>query len=157
MNAMAPRRLSGLRSDVDLTCRRFAEMVVFYRDRLGLPVICQWSGVVRFDGGRGRWLTLWRADPAYGAEEAERSGRHSGVSFAVEGLETLCHALGHAGLPFASPPCRQPWGALMVNLIDPEGRLVTLLEQHAPRGVRHIGSIGETTGLEEMPALASAR
>ena len=130
MNASVPRRLQGLRHDVDLECRRFPEMVAFYRDRLGLPVITQWQGVARLDGGQGRWLTLWRADPAR-EWAAPCAGRHSGVCFAVDDLERLHLSLRAAGVTFASAPCRQPWGAVMVNLIDPEERLVTLVQHRA--------------------------
>ena len=129
MNASVPRRLCGLRQDVDLACHRFADTVVFYRDRLGLPAVCQWHGIVRLDGGHGRWLTLWRADPATTPEEDVRAGRHSGVCFEVADLIPLCAALRRSGLTLASEPCRQPWGAFMVNLIDPDGRLVTLIQQ----------------------------
>ena len=127
MDAGTGTRVRGLRQDVDLVCHRFEAAVGFYRDGLGLPVVTQWAGVVRLDGGRGRWLTLWRADPVADAQHVP-AGRHSGASFAVDDLARLYRLLAGAGLRFASAPCRQPWGAVMVNLVDPEGRLVTLVQ-----------------------------
>ena len=123
-------RLSGLRQDVDICCLAFPETVAFYRDRLGLPVVSQWAGVARFDGGGGRWLTLWRADPLEGAA-ACAAGRHSGASFLVDDIAALYEALGVRGVAFASRPCRQPWGSTMVNLVAPDGHLVTLVQQRA--------------------------
>jgi len=161
MNAYASHGLQGLRQDVELMCRCFPDMVVLYRDTLGLPVVTQWSGVVRLDGGRGRWLTLWRTDPAV-EHRQEPFGRHSGVCFAVEDLDRLYRSLRSSGQTFASAPCRQPWGATMVNLIDPEDRLVTFVQQRAGLRDWHDGPIaGDADGgdatIPEAMLLSAAR
>lgn len=129
-------RLGELRHDAEIVCDRFDDCVVFYRDRLGLQPIAHWAGVVRLDGGGGRWLTLWRADPLDRHEPAGH-GRHSGATFVVDDVAAVRARLGSQGVTFASAPCRQPWGAMMVNATDPDGRLVTLLQtRRQPRDWR---------------------
>ena len=155
MNASAPRRLQGLRQDVELMCRNLADMVAFYRDTLGLPVMTQWSAVVRLDGGQGRWLTLWRADSAIEGGEVP-FGRHSGVCFVVDDLERHYRTLRGAGLAFASAPCHQPRGGVMVNLIDPEGRLVTLVQHRCSAQGQGCGRLEIGDMAVEPVALASA-
>ncbi len=155
MQAVAPRRLYGLRGDVELVCWRFAQTVAFYRDCLGLPVVCQWAGVVRLDGGQGRWLTLWRADPAYMSPEDVRWGWHSPISFVVGDLDAVCTALRAAGLDLASHP-QADSPAMTLN--DPEGRAVTLLEPSAtPCRARERAGIRTLMPEDDVSALASAR
>jgi len=120
-------RLGDLRHDADIVCRRLDDCVAFYRDILGLPPVAEWSGVVRLDGGGGCWLTLWRADPL-DLERPACRGRHSGATFVVQDIAKSCERLDGRDVRFASAPCRQPWGAMMVKAEDPEGRLVTLLQ-----------------------------
>lgn len=124
-----------LRASSDIVYCRFEAAVAFYRDLLGLESIGQWDGGARFHGGCGRELTL-RRGKASDDERPAPYGRHTGVGFEAADLRRTFDALVDRGVRFASAPCSQPWGGSMVNLIDPDGRLVVLLESAATARAR---------------------
>ena len=64
-------------------------------------------------------------------EQPALIGRHTGVGLAVDDLEAEYARLAKAGVRFASPPERQPWGGFMALVEDPDGNVLYLDEVSA--------------------------
>ncbi|MBT6204457.1 MAG: VOC family protein [Alphaproteobacteria bacterium] len=120
--------IGGLQSDVEIFCTNLERSRRFYCDVLGLTVVHSMPDALRLDGGDGRWLTLWRVNPLdeTGMNEV---GRHTGATFALAALGEAYEILSSEGVQFVSRPCWQPWGHVMVNLVDPDGNVLTLLQR----------------------------
>ncbi|MDH6705793.1 catechol 2,3-dioxygenase-like lactoylglutathione lyase family enzyme [Kitasatospora sp. MAA19] len=56
------------------------------------------------------------------------------VSFAVTGIAAEYERLRHAGVGIAVPLRQEPWGELVVRLVDPNGVAVQLTEWVPPTG-----------------------
>jgi len=59
-------------------------------------------------------------------EAAAFTGRHTGLNLAVAELDAAVSELKARGATFAMEPTRQPWGAHMALLSDPDGNLFYL-------------------------------
>ncbi len=101
--------------------------VAFYRETLGLAL--QYAspehGYASLSAGAVR---LGVAVP--GEAETQLIGRHTGLGFEVADLEATHARLSAAGVHFSMPPTRQPWGAFMALLSDPDNN-VFYLDQEA--------------------------
>ena len=75
--------------------------------------------------GEGQ-LALERVDPS-DEESAALVGRFVGVSLQVPDILATYKTLVARGVDFIAPPEKQPWGAVLVHLRDPDGNVVTLL------------------------------
>lgn len=88
--------------------------VAFFRDRVGL--VLKFSdadfGYAEFDTPGAGFAV---------ARDPERAGRHTGIGFAVEDLDTAHARLSDAGVEFTRPPTREPWGGYMAIFADPDG------------------------------------
>jgi catechol 2,3-dioxygenase-like lactoylglutathione lyase family enzyme len=133
-----------LHRDAEVACANLEQSVRFFSEILGLPIIARNSTSARLDGGAGRWLTLWRTSPL---DMAEMSGaeHQTGVTFEVGDLYATYNDLLAQGLEFSSLPCRQPWGHVMVNLIDPDrNRIMLVQRRQAARDWRHAPLLGDS-------------
>jgi|WetSurMetagenome_2_1015567.scaffolds.fasta_scaffold662867_1 predicted enzyme related to lactoylglutathione lyase len=100
--------------------------IAFFRDVMGLEL--QFSDAsfhyARFDGG-GVGFAL-----ASGGEALEggRDGpdHHTGISFAVDDVDTACAEMKARGARFTMEPSKQPWGGYMAMFADPEGNVFYL-------------------------------
>ncbi|MCH8981102.1 VOC family protein [candidate division KSB1 bacterium] len=63
------------------------------------------------------------------AEALELVGRFVGVSFAVSDIAETYRKLQGKGVEFTHPPERQFWGGLMIHFRDPDGNILTLLQE----------------------------
>ena len=102
----------------------------FYRDVLGLKL--QFSepahAYARFDLGGVNFGVI--GQDMSNPEAAAFTGRHTGVSLSVADLEGAVQTLKARGARFTMEPTRQPWGAYMALLSDPDGNIF-YLEQTA--------------------------
>lgn len=110
---------------VNIFVRDLDRAVAFYRDALGLEFLyaSHEHGFAAFSAGAVR---LGMAVP--GPDKDTLVGRHTGVGFEVADLEEEHRRLAALGVSFPVPPTRQPWGATMAMLADPDGN-VHYLEQ----------------------------
>ena len=53
-------------------------------------------------------------------------GRHTGVGFIVEDIDTTYKELVAAGVEFDMPPTSQPWGGTLALFKDPDGNVFYL-------------------------------
>ena len=102
--------------------------ISFYRDKLKLSLesASPDHGYASFSGGTVR---LGVALP--GKDHANLLGRHTGIGFVVADLDAEFARLTALGVRFTMPPTRQPWGAVMAMISDPDGNMF-YLDQLAP-------------------------
>lgn len=117
-------------SYINVFVRDLAASVHFYQGVLGLELqFCSPEhGYASFVAGEGLRLGLAVA----GTENVELVGRHTGVGFEVHDLVAAYDRLESLGARFTMPPTRQPWGAFMAILADPDGNAFYLDQATAP-------------------------
>ncbi|HEX4096604.1 MAG TPA: VOC family protein [Caulobacteraceae bacterium] len=100
--------------------------VGFYRDVLGLPLIFSEPAhdYARFRIGGVNFGVI--AHDVSNPEAAAFTGRHTGLNLAVADLDAAVTELKARGAVFTMEPTRQPWGAYMAVLSDPDGNLFYL-------------------------------
>lgn len=101
--------------------------IVFYRDQLGLTLVRQGSFGAEFCEGD----THLGVHPAVHPDARALVGRHTGITFRVAELLTLCEGLHQAGVQFINPPTRQSFG-VMAMIADPDGNVVALWDDVVP-------------------------
>lgn len=96
----------------------------FYKELLKLPLVQESVAMMEFFPGNGATLGVSMA-----MHEAAQPlvGRHTGVTLVVSDLEELCKELTNAGVSFAEPLERTPWGKMAV-VKDPDGNQFALVE-----------------------------
>lgn len=112
--------------------------LAFYEDRLGLARYREWGtrpgrGVVFFLGGG--YLEL--SERGHGPDPA-------GVRLwlQVADLEAAHEELRAAGVPVDRPPERKPWGLLEMDVHDPDGLRLVLVETPLDHPLRRRGAGG---------------
>jgi predicted enzyme related to lactoylglutathione lyase len=96
----------------------------FYAESLGLHVYREWSsgstrGVVFFLGGGFLELSgSWRT----GASES------MGLWLQVRDVDAIRHVLEEAGVDIIEPPTEKPWGLREMQIRDPDGLSIVIVE-----------------------------
>ncbi len=99
----------------------------FYRDDLELPVIREGSfGAELLDGP-----THIGVHPAVHPESRALVGRHTGITFHVDGILDYCERLHQRGVRFVAEPTRQAFG-VMAMIADPDGNVFALWDERVP-------------------------
>lgn len=96
----------------------------FYKDQLKLPLVQESPTMMEFFPGGGPTLGV-----ALAMHDAAKplAGRHTGITLTVSDIEALCKELTAAGVQFAEPLERTPWGKMAV-VTDPDGNQFALVE-----------------------------
>jgi lactoylglutathione lyase len=96
----------------------------FYQELLKLPLVQESQMMMEFFPGGGTTLGV-----ALAMHEAARPliGRHTGITLQVTGIDDLCRELAAAGVEFAEPLEKSPWGKMAV-VRDPDGNQIALVE-----------------------------
>ena len=104
--------------------RDFPAARLFYREWLGLPPGQETETMMEFFPGQGSSLGV-----ALALHDAAQklTGRHSGITLSVKGLDELCALLEEKGARFTEPLERTPWGKMAV-VADPDGNEFALVE-----------------------------
>ncbi len=68
------------------------------------------------------------------SDDPALTGRHTGIGWVVDDLDSAFAALTAAGVEFDMPPTRQPWGGHMAMFRDPDGNLYYLDQMAAEAG-----------------------
>jgi lactoylglutathione lyase len=101
--------------------------VAFYAEDLGLPLTKRGSfGAEFMEGG-----THLGIHPAIHPDAKALVGRHTGLTFQVEGLLEFCERLHDREVRFLNEPTQQSWG-IMAMIADPDGNVIALWENKAP-------------------------
>jgi len=113
-------RLPILSFHTVLYCRKWTECVAFYRDILGFPVVFENELFVELETAQGARIGLLDA-----ARSTRRGEGPAGflLSFRVEDIQRT-HEILSARLPDVPGPARHPWGALLFEFQDPDGRRI---------------------------------
>lgn len=97
--------------------------LAFYKDALGLSV--------QFSSPEHGYASVAAGDIRLGLavpnrEQAELTGRHTGIGIEVANLEGEYLRLSELGVTFTMPPTKQPWGGFMALVSDPDGNVFYL-------------------------------
>jgi len=122
-----------------LTVEHFDEVVQFYRDRLGLPVVEQWqtpegSGFI-LTLGPHTTLELFDASQAVFVDQMEVGKRVSGpvrLAFSVQDVEAATEMFQQAGALVLSQPKTMPWGDCNARVEPPDGMQITIYQTVSP-------------------------
>ena len=98
----------------------------FYAETLGLSEILATDSVAIFDTGQAKLIVehVNDRDPEAGG----LVGRFTAFSFTVSSMETLLSELAGHPIEWLARSERQPWGALLSHLRDPDGNVLTLVQ-----------------------------
>lgn len=99
----------------------------FYRDDLELPVVREGSFGAEFLEG----ATHLGVHPAVHADAMALVGRHTGVTFYVDGILEYCERLHGRGVRFVAEPTRQSFG-VMAMIADPDGNVFAIWDDQIP-------------------------
>ncbi len=122
--------MSELRlSYVNVTVSDVDRAVAFFRDTVGLPL-----NFADADFGYASFASAGASFAVVQAPEGEEVGRHTGIGFTVEDLDTAHASLVEKGVVFTRPPTREPWGGYMAIFADPDGNTYYLDEAAAAHG-----------------------
>jgi methylmalonyl-CoA/ethylmalonyl-CoA epimerase len=117
---------------VALTVENFDEAVAFYRDRLGLSELADWSTddgrVVILEAGRAT-LEIFDRAQAEAVDRIEAGRRVAGtvrLAFEVADSEATAARLVAAGATAEAPPVTTPWGDRNARVRAPDGMQLTL-------------------------------
>jgi predicted enzyme related to lactoylglutathione lyase len=104
--------------------RNFNAAKRFYKEQLKLPLVQESQAIMEFFPGGGPTLgvSLAMHDAAL-----PLVGRHTGITLQVKEIDALCQGLAAAGVEFAEPLEKTPWGKMAV-VKDPDGNLFALVE-----------------------------
>lgn len=95
----------------------------FYKDLMQLPVVNESMAIMEFFSGS---TTLGVAMAMHDAA-MPLVGRHTGITLQVKEIDEFCRRLSEAGVSFAEPLEKTPWGKMAV-VKDPDGNQFALVE-----------------------------
>jgi len=104
----------------------FKETRDFYTNALGFTIGFEGDGVVVYDLP-GTKLILEEVDLSE-AEAMGMVGRFTGVSFAVEDINSVYKELEGKGVRFEGKPEAEEWGGAMAHFRDPADNVFTLVQ-----------------------------
>jgi lactoylglutathione lyase len=102
----------------------------FYTNVLGMEIdytdMEKWA---QFKSGEDVSLAIEQCDASHGEEGSKLVGRFVGVTLMVDDISSVYDKLIGKGVLFASTPERQPWGGTLANLKDPDGNILTIMQE----------------------------
>lgn len=104
---------------------RFAEMLAFYRDTLGLTTRSERPRFANFEWGDFR-LSIGMHD---GVRGRNKDPLRIMINLAVDEIKPVYERLRAAGIEFSRPPEREQWGGWVATFQDPDGNTLQLLQQ----------------------------
>ena len=103
--------------------RDFEKAQRFYKEQLKLPLVQESVAIMEFfPGGTTLGVSLAMHEAAF-----PLVGRHTGITLQVKDIDLLCRELEEAGVEFAEPLEKTPWGKMAV-VKDPDGNQFALVE-----------------------------
>lgn len=117
MNGLKPATIGY----VNIFISDFDAALAFYKDQLGLTVVKEDPGF-----GYASFETTGTGFAFARTDDAALLGRHTGIGWVVEDLDSAHDKLSNTGVTFEMPPTRQPWGGYMAMFRDPDGNVFYL-------------------------------
>lgn len=99
----------------------------FYRDDLELALVREGSFGAEFLEG----TCHLGVHPAVHPDARALVGRHTGITFHVDGILSYCERLHERGVRFLAEPTRQSFG-VMAMIADPDGNVFALWDDQIP-------------------------
>lgn len=112
-------------SGVIIWTDRLDELIVFYRDKLELPVHSIRPYFVAFDCGDLRFSIGLHDDVSGQTKEPNRIM----INLGVQDIKRVHQTLSEKGVEFVRPPEQEHWGGWVATLRDPDGNTLQLLQQ----------------------------
>ena len=106
---------------VNIFISDFERSLSFYEQTLGLPVVTRDESF-----GYASFATNGLSFAFARTDDPELTGRHTGIGWVVDDVNSAYEALYAAGVEFEMPPSQQPWGGFMAMFRDPDGNLFYL-------------------------------
>ncbi len=115
--------VTGMRNIV-VFVRDFDKAKQFYKEQLKLPLVQESQAIMEFFPGSTTTLgvSLAMHEAAF-----PLVGRHTGITLTVKDIVAFCDELTAAGVSFAEPLEKTPWGKMAV-VQDPDGNQFALVE-----------------------------
>jgi catechol 2,3-dioxygenase-like lactoylglutathione lyase family enzyme len=119
-------RAIGVRA-ASVVVRDFDRSIEFYTKILGLEVVLEERRYNWVELGPDREMGRL-ALAEYQGEGPEPGGR-TGIILVVKDLNSLYRRAKSEGVVFLSPPGRRPWRGIVAELEDPDGNVITLMDE----------------------------
>lgn len=102
----------------------------FYSKTLGMKIdYTDEKNWVQFKSGAEVSLAIEKCDPNHVEVGSKLVGRFVGVSLMVDSLSEIYEELKQKGVKFTGIPEKQHWGGTLVHFEDPDGNVLTLMEE----------------------------
>lgn len=95
--------------------------VAFFRDTVGLAL--------KFSDAEFHYAAFDVPGASFalvGSDDPDAFGRHTGIGFVVEDLDSAHAEFEARGVRFVRPPTREPWGGYMATFADPDDNVYYL-------------------------------
>ena len=111
---------------VNVFVRDIEAAVAFYGGELGLTAVTTDTafGYASFEAGA---VSLGLAQ----TDDESIVGRHTGVVFVIDDIDSAYADLSGKGVEFEMPPTEQPWGGTLALFKDPDGNVYYLDPGHS--------------------------
>jgi predicted enzyme related to lactoylglutathione lyase len=108
----------------------FDRALSFYTSTLGLELdYTDRKGWAQFVTGPEVALAIEACAPDRIVHGSRLVGRYVGVTLMVDDVAAQYARLTKAGVAFSGPPEAQPFGGIMAHLHDPDGNVLTLMQE----------------------------
>lgn len=107
-----------------------ARSLAFYAETLDMPVdYTDGRNWAQFASGDDFSLAIEVTAPEREECGSRLVGRLTGVTLMVDSMDEACARLAGRGVRFLGAPEKQPWGGTLAHFEDPDGNVLTLLEE----------------------------
>jgi catechol 2,3-dioxygenase-like lactoylglutathione lyase family enzyme len=102
----------------------------FYTDTLGMQIdYTDGKNWAQFKSGEDYSLAIEAVEPEHEEQGSKLVGRFTGVTLMVDSIEEAYSRLSAQGVKFQGPPEKQHWGGTLAHIKDPDGNVLTLLQE----------------------------
>ncbi len=108
----------------------FERSLDFYTQTLGMEIdYTDKTSWAQFETGVDVSLAIEKCEADRVAQGGKLVGRFVGVTLMVEDIARQYELLTDRGVEFAGPPAKQDFGGTLAHLKDPDGNVLTLMEE----------------------------
>ena len=102
----------------------------FYKNVLGMKVdVVDGKHWAQFHAGHEISLGIEVCDPNHTEQGSKVVGRFVGVTFMADDIQKVYGELSSKGVEFSGKPKKQPWGGTLAHFKDPDGNVLTLMQE----------------------------
>lgn len=108
----------------------FEKSLAFYTDTLGMELdYTDQEHWAQFVSGEDVSLAIEKCDPNHVEQGSKLVGRFIGVTLMVDDINAEYARLSAKGVKFSGEPAKQPFGGTLAHLHDPDGNVLTLMQE----------------------------